>query len=42
MITFAKFQQEIFAFGMCHTINDVNNFNRFTSMLLDDNKMITK
>jgi len=42
MITFAKFQQEIFAAVACRTTNGVIKMDAWFIILLDDNKMITK
>jgi hypothetical protein len=42
MITFAKFQQEIFAVVMHRMIDGVMHMSTPCVRLLDDNKMITK
>jgi len=42
MITFAKFQQESFAFVMYHMLNGVAQMGAPLIIPLDDNKMITK
>jgi len=42
MITFAKFQQEIFAVNTCRMLNGVMQTSTSHINPLDDNKMITK
>ena len=42
MITFAKFQQELFLMKKCGSINGNAFDRRLHHALLDDNKMITK
>jgi hypothetical protein len=42
MITFAKFQQEIFTITVCRMLNGVMQMDPSFINPLDDNKMITK